>query len=1010
MKKLFAIVLLIAYVSGVYAQRSKTYTNPDKLYHDGKEMYDQGIYSSAFRYFDEYFQSLDKDRSPLYSETEYYLCASAYKMKRKDAYGRLMRFIENNPHSTRIPRVNFMLASVNYERALYKEAIELFSNTKISDLSAEEQADYRFRYGYCQLQCGDKDKAREQFNELISKPGKYSSSAKYYKAYLDYEEKNYDEALPAFESLKGIPSYDSIVPYYITQIYYSQHKNDEVIAGGEELLSKFPNSKNNEEIYRLMGECYFQKKDNENTIKYLSLYAKTATPVLRNDMYMLGISYFKKGDCDKAIDYLQKVTATTDDLMAQNAYLHLGSCYMKKGDKNAARMAFEAASRTDYDKNIQEEALYNYALIVYEQSYSPFNESIVAFQKFLDLFPKSKYADSVYDYLVNVYLTTKNYDEALTSIEKIKYKNAKLLEARQRLRYCMGIQKFTDGEYADAINYLTSSLEDGKYNHTTEASAIFWRGESYYKTGEFAKASSDYNRFLNSVGARTCDEFNLAHYNLGYSYFTEKKYTDALSWFRKYVNLEEKNKTIIADANNRIGDCYFYNRNLEEAEASYAKVVNLKGPGADYACFQEGFVKGLRKNYKGKISTLNKLIRDYPNSEYIADAMYEIGRSNIMLGDNKAAIKIYDDMSKKYPHSTLTRKAQLQTAMLYDEMNNYDKSINIYKSIVEIYPQSAEARTSLESLKTIYFEKDDVQGYADYVSTLGGIAKLEKNEQDSLTFHAAERLYDMGNYDKASQSLKRYIDKYPNSKYTPIARFDLADSYYRLGKMDDAEREYEIVASLNGHSHTEDALAKLSEIQYEKKDYAKAIGSMEQLLRVAQNIENKQAAKIGIMRCYATIDSTSKAIEAASTLIGGDNLDPTIRREALYTRAKSYEKMDSIKAAFDDYKELSSNCADKYGAEAKYLVAQYLFNDKNDKEAEKEVFDFIDKNTPHQYWLAKSFILLADIYIKQDNDFEAKQYLLSLKENYKGNDDVANEIQARLADIAEREKKKVVNK
>lgn len=1000
----------MACVSGVFAQRSKTYTTADKLYHDGKEMFDQGIYSSAFRYFDEYFQTLDKDRSPLYAETEYHLCAAAYKMKRKDAYGRLMRFVENNPTSTRLPRVNFMLASINFERGRYKEAVELFANTNPSDLSADEKSDYYFRLGYCQLQCGNKDEARKNFETLLLKPCQYSSSAKYYKAYLDYQDKNFEEALPAFESLKGIPSYDSIVPYYITQIYYAQHKNEEVIKNGEELLSKYPNSKNNEEVYRLMGECYFQKKDNKNTIKYLSKYAKTAMPVLRNDMYMLGISYFKEGDCDKSIDYLQKVTATTDDLMAQNAYLHLGSCYLKKGDKNAARMAFEAASRAEYDKNIQEEALYNYALIVYEQSYSPFNESIVAFQKFLDLFPKSKYADSVYDYLVNVYLTTKNYDEALTSIEKIKYKNAKLLEARQRLRYCMGIQKFTDGEYAEAIDYFTSSLEDGKYNHTTEASAIFWRGEAYYKTSEFDKAAADYDKFLNSVGARNCDEFNLAHYNLGYSKFTEKKYTEALSWFRKYVNLEEKNKTLIADANNRIGDCYFYNRKLEEAEASYATVVSLKGPGADYACFQEGFVKGLRKNYKGKISTLNKLIREYPNSEYIADAMYEIGRSHIMLSDNKSAIKIYDEMMKKYPHSPLTRKAQLQTAMLYDEMNNYNKSVDIYKNIVELYPQSPEARTSLESLKTIYFEKDDVQGYADYVSTLGGIAKFDKNEQDSLTYFSAERLYAMENYDKASQSFKRYIEKYPNSRYSALAHYNLADCYYHLKKMDEAEAEYEKVASLSGHTHTEDALAKLSEIQYEQKDYAKAISSMERLLSVAQNINNKQAAKIGLMRSYAMVDSSAKAVAVASELISGDNLDPTIKREALYTRAKIYEKTDDAKSAFADYKSLSSNCADKYGAEAKYLVAQYLFNDKEDKEAEKEVFDFIEKNTPHQYWLAKSFILLSDIYIKQDNDFEAKQYLISLKENYKGNDDIATEIQARLADITEREKKKVVNK
>ena len=76
---------------------------------------------------------------------------------------------------------------------------------------------------------------------------------------------------------------------------------------------------------------------------------------------------------------------------------------------------------------------------------------------------------------------------------------------------------------------------------------------------------------------------------------------------------------------------------------------------------------------------------------------------------------------------------------------------------------------------------------------------------------------------------------------------------------------------------------------------------------------------------------------------------------------------------------------------------------------EKEIFAFIDQNTPHQYWLAKSFILLSDIYMKQGKMFEAKQYLLSVRENYNGNDDIASEIKLRLNRIEQSENEKSVN-
>ena len=101
---------------------------------------------------------------------------------------------------------------------------------------------------------------------------------------------------------------------------------------------------------------------------------------------------------------------------------------------------------------------------------------------------------------------------------------------------------------------------------------------------------------------------------------------------------------------------------------------------------------------------------------------------------------------------------------------------------------------------------------------------------------------------------------------------------------------------------------------------------------------------------------------------------------------------------------LSKDLLQETGAEAKYLYAEYFYLQGDYKKSEEEIFDFISKNTPYQYWLAKGFVLLSDIYVAQEDDFQAKQYLISLRDNYTAQDSIQDLIKERLDKILAREK------
>lgn len=59
-------------------------------------------------------------------------------------------------------------------------------------------------------------------------------------------------------------------------------------------------------------------------------------------------------------------------------------------------------------------------------------------------------------------------------------------------------------------------------------------------------------------------------------------------------------------------------------------------------------------------------------------------------------------------------------------------------------------------------------------------------------------------------------------------------------------------------------------------------------------------------------------------------------------------------------------------------------------------FDLAKEMPNYDYWVAKTFILLADNYVKLKDTFQAKATLQSIIDNYKGNDDILPLAQQKL--------------
>ena len=969
-------------------------TSPVNLYKEGRNLFLQKNYAAATPPLKAFIRQ--EPNASLREEAEYMLVCSAYELKDKNSITLFRNYLEQYPDTPYANRIYALLAAGYFYEEKYDEALALFNSAQLDLLGNEERDDMTYLLATCYLKTGNVKEAAIWFETLKASSKKYDNDCAYYISYIRYTQKRYDEALKGFLPLQDNPKYKALVPYYIAEIYAIRKNYDKAEIVAQNYLSAYPQNEHAAEMYRILGDASYHFRKYHEAINAFESYLERDASPRRDALYMLGLSYFQTGVYSKAAETLGEVTGTNDAL-TQNAYLHMGLSYLQLAEKNKARMAFEQAAASNADMKIKEQAAYNYALCIHETSYSAFGESVTVFEKFLNEFPNSQYTEMVSNYLVEVYLNTRSYEAALKSIERIAHPGTRIMEAKQKILFQLGTQAFANASFEQAIGYFNQSVAIGQYNRQTKADALYWRGESYYRLNRMTEAARNFREYLQLTEQTNNEMYALANYNLGYTAFHQKDYAQARNWFLKYIQLEKgENRTALADAYNRIGDCFLNERNFDEAKHYYAQAESMNASSGDYSFYQLALVSGLQKDYSGKITLLNRLAGKYPTSPYVINALYEKGRSYVLMNNNNQAIASFKELLSRYPESPISRKAAAEIGLLYYQDGNYDQAIDAYKLVINKYPGSDEARLAMLDLKSLYVDMNRIDEFAALAASMPGNIRFDASEQDSLTYIAAEKIYGRGRIEEAKSSFNKYLQTFPEGSFS-------LNAHYYLCLIGKEQKNYDMILLHSGklleypdNPFSEEALIMRAEVQFNLQQFADALASYKMLKEKATTADRRLLAETGMLRCAHLIKDDAETIHAATALLAEAKLTPELANEALYYRAKSYMNQKADKKALADLQTLAKDTRNLYGAEAKYLVAQQYYTAGEYAAAEKELLDYIERSTPHAYWLARSFVLLSDVYMAMDKKLDARQYLLSLQQNYHANDDIEGMIENRL--------------
>ena len=959
----------------------------------GKLMYESHNYVGAIDQLEQ-MKRLPNNASML-EQADYYIALSKFERGEESSLDALLQFIDRYPASPLAVEAQLKVGNYYFYRGQWESALLSYSLVRNRSLDIDSDEDLLYRRAYSNLRLGNYREAEHQYYELEKSP-RYGGATDFYKAYIEYAQGQYDAAEEHFARIPQGSELGYQSQYYLAQIEYNKKHYRQVIEKGKELLEAQQNDYFDAELNRLLGESYYHMGNDAEAKIYLRRYLNNPEgEPYRTAAYTMGVLDYRDGNYQSVIDEMLHVTDGSDAL-AQSAYLYLGQAKRNLNDLNGANMAFQQAATMDCDKNVKETAFYNYAVGLSKGARTPFDKSIDLFEDFLNEYPNSRYKDNVEGYLVDAYMSTTDFQRALTSINRIKKPGSKVLTAKQNVLYNMGVQALSNNRSAEAAEYFKQAIAVGNYDKTALNESRLWLAEAQYRAGNYKDAARYQQEYVSNTN-KSDENYGIAQYNLGYSLFGQKRYAEAKTAFQNAIASKKLSNDLVADAYNRIGDAQYYARDFGGAQSSYDQAMKLdKNTSGDYSMYQKGIMMGLSHQYADEINQMDALIKAYPNSDLAPQAMLEKGNAQALLGKNNDALGTYASLLKKYPKSVEARKGLLQTALVNKSIDKEDAAIEAYKKVIREYPTSDEAQAAAEDMKLIYADRGQLAEFGKFLNSVPNAPKIDVNEVERLTFEAAEKsaISDRPSIDKMQQ----YLKDYPAGAYASKAKYYIARYHYSKGNYNDALKA--IDESLQGGgdaSYAQDALAMRSDILSRQGKLDEALRSYKELAERASSEDNRTLAQLGAMRVAKQMGNWNEVRQITTTLLDRGGLTANEEKEVNLDRGLSLAQVGNTQEAETAFRALAKDPSSEYGAQASYELSRMQYEMGNLNGAEQTINALIDAGTPHNYWLAKSFLTLADVYYKRGNVSQAREYLQSLKSNYPGKEkDIFNEIDNRM--------------
>jgi TolA-binding protein len=265
------------------------------------------------------------------------------------------------------------------------------------------------------------------------------------------------------------------------------------------------------------------------------------------------------------------------------------------------------------------------------------------------------------------------------------------------------------------------------------------------------------------------------------------------------------------------------------------------------------------QDLNGALTAFNNYIQRFPNGAFVLDAQFN--RAEIYNGkkDFSNAFTAYSTVADNAPNKYAERAALGAARISFFEQKNYaqaEKYFLILKQHAALQENKLEAMRGL--LRSQYQQKkwaDGVENAKELIAAKGSSA-----DEKALANMAIGKSYQVGGqYDLAMQNFKTVVQN-NKAALAAEARYEIANCWYQLGKLTDAEKAaFETINKSGSYDYwITKSYILLGDVYFKQKDYFNAKATFQSIVDNTLDAELKAEAQAKLSQVADEESKSSK--------------------------------------------------------------------------------------------------------------------------------------------------------